>query len=522
MKSKITADMSYIKTVLKEHEIKIVNCRNLPHVKNLLYSTARIFPSVVSDAYSRISFLYKSVPVHKFIDSLSFCLNSPLYASTSTNVSTRSNSSYALKLLTKLKGIHQNEKELFHQICWLIEIVTKGKLYDQMTIPVKPLLSSRPSSRLDSAGRARSTLALENKSKNISFAKIEGGFNNLTITNRPKSPHFVSIKNLYDIVNEFEQNQNLVNSLETLNFNIFETQKFFIRNEILPMISYTLFARRELADYFEKEILEKFIWSISEGCNKTIYYHNDLHASDLMQLCFYFLNKSKNVIKLKKIEEIAFLTSAMIVHYKHVGTNNAYEIKTKSKIAKIYYNNSPIQNYIISQVFKNLNLDSFSKLTSKICEDEEKTFLNIIKKCILSTDSKKHEKYVKIVTKKIQLQEKLFTEEDALREIFLNSDDIVLIFHGLYLANQGRPFVIAKKWSNCFIEEKYELKNRSEEENIDVGININFPNYKIDEINFINEILLPYFNSLNKLYFGFDEIIENMNSNLNYWINASN
>lgn len=86
---------------------------------------------------------------------------------------------------------------------------------------------------------------------------------------------------------------------------------------------------------------------ISEGYDRKVQYHNDVHAADVLQTAFFILynGKIKDKLKLKDVDIFAVLLSAICHDYKHLGLNNIYQINARSDIA-IKYNSKIIINTI--------------------------------------------------------------------------------------------------------------------------------------------------------------------------------
>jgi hypothetical protein len=82
--------------------------------------------------------------------------------------------------------------------------------------------------------------------------------------------------------------------IETHEFDIFELDSL-LKNKTLLTMATEIFSRR---DYFFKGFIEKdkftnFIKEITNGYNRNIPYHNDLHAADVFQTLNYMLITSE-------------------------------------------------------------------------------------------------------------------------------------------------------------------------------------------------------------------------------------
>jgi hypothetical protein len=83
----------------------------------------------------------------------------------------------------------------------------------------------------------------------------------------------------------------LLKDIDSFNFNIFELNKLVEKKTI----HYVLFEIFESFCYFDRHLDERryksFIYQISNGYNRDVPYHNDLHAADVLQTAFMFLIK---------------------------------------------------------------------------------------------------------------------------------------------------------------------------------------------------------------------------------------
>ena len=71
-----------------------------------------------------------------------------------------------------------------------------------------------------------------------------------------------------------------------------------------------------------------FLSKIYEGYRRDVEYHNDLHAADVMQMCFIMLTEGGMLEKaeLAALDALAILISAVCHDFGHDGFNNGFHV----------------------------------------------------------------------------------------------------------------------------------------------------------------------------------------------------
>lgn len=135
--------------------------------------------------------------------------------------------------------------------------------------------------------------------------------------------------------------------------------------------------------------LKKFFVEIREGY-KNVPYHNWVHAVDIYQFIFYFLESNKATIF--NNEEVLCLLIAAIAHdIGHNGFTNDFHIKTES----YYYvqsgpRNPPLEYHHFKTLLRIILKYPFVE------QLKEMKCLNMIKQMILSTDMSKHSQFMSL------------------------------------------------------------------------------------------------------------------------------
>jgi hypothetical protein len=130
----------------------------------------------------------------------------------------------------------------------------------------------------------------------------------------------------------------LLKQVDRFDFNIFELNEL-VEKKSLHYILYEIFDRY---NYFENMLDERkyknFIFKIIDGYNRSVSYHNDLHAADVLQTTFIMIEKGNliNKLSLSNSDVLGTLLAAACHDFKHNGFNNNYHMNFRSKIATRY------------------------------------------------------------------------------------------------------------------------------------------------------------------------------------------
>lgn len=110
--------------------------------------------------------------------------------------------------------------------------------------------------------------------------------------------------------------------------------------EILVIQAMKMFESLDLLKRFNiaPDKLSNFLFGLEANYIASNPYHNFFHGIDVLHCCWMYL-KSCNVVhqaKLRSLDILAFLISAVCHDLGHPGTNNNYQISTRSELSMIY------------------------------------------------------------------------------------------------------------------------------------------------------------------------------------------
>lgn len=122
-------------------------------------------------------------------------------------------------------------------------------------------------------------------------------------------------------------------------------------------------------------------------------YHNSCHAADVVQNLFFIMHKQDLVetCKMSPLDIFCVLISGAAHDMDHPGTNNLFEIKTRSKLAVLYNDISVLENHHAASFFFMLENEKHDcNILKHMSEEDRNSCRKQILENILCTDMSKH------------------------------------------------------------------------------------------------------------------------------------
>jgi hypothetical protein len=307
-----------------------------------------------------------------------------------------------------------------------------------------------------------------------------------------------------------------MNKIDKCDFNIFEVDQIlgkktsiYIAIEILNKFPFV-----ENNDV-PSDILKNFTSQIVEHYDRVnAIYHNDLHAGDVMQTSYtiFIQGDLKKKMKLKDLDIFALLVGALCHDYKHPGTNNLFQINTKSKYALRYNDTSVLEMYHLAQTFKELQHEDYN-IFKNFSPEEYRICRRRMIDGILATDMANHAKVLstmKTYTESYNIVkgenfEKIFQENDknkSLVKLFDKQQDMLnMIIHTADISNPGKPDKISGEWTKRVYGEFFIQGDMEKELNLPISTfcDRNTTNVNKAMIGFISFVVGPTIDTLTNL-----------------------
>ena len=345
----------------------------------------------------------------------------------------------------------------------------------------------------------------------------------------------ISLVNLQGKLNKANFDRKLIMEKE---FNIFEFEKIVGHKNVLPIMGRTMLESFGLIDeeIMPVEKLDPFLISVTEQYLTSTLYHNSLHGADITAtICLFFNNSNaEEVCHAQVIDLLSIIIAALGHDVGHPGLTNAFQINSSSEMAITYNDNSCLENFHLTKLFKTLRKDEHNIFEKLSTQDYKKIRKKMISE-ILATDMAIHgkvlnnirskipedllneaEKNKKAVIKKFELitdinnEETTNEEKQALFDYFIHSAD---------LGHNTKIFDISLRWVELLSEEFWLQGDKERQMNLSISFlcDRDTTNVPKSQVGFIGGFIIPSYNFLVIMFPTLYYTIENAKINLNKW-----
>jgi hypothetical protein len=220
----------------------------------------------------------------------------------------------------------------------------------------------------------------------------------------------------------------------------------------------------------------------------------------------------KKKMKLTHMDVFALLIAALCHDYKHPGTNNLYQINTRSKYAMRYNDTSVLEMYHIAQSFKELQHDDYN-IFINFSPEEYRICRRRMIDCVIATDMANHVKVLNTMKTKSESFninkgnnfEKIFQDnEDSKKMVKLfdkQQDMLNMIIHSSDISNPGKPDKISALWTKRVYGEFFVQGDLEKKQNLPISnfCDRNTTNINKAMIGFISFVVGPTIDTLTNL-----------------------
>eukprot|EP00349_Pseudokeronopsis_sp_Brazil_P002326 CAMPEP_0202972114 /NCGR_PEP_ID=MMETSP1396-20130829/33502_1 /ASSEMBLY_ACC=CAM_ASM_000872 /TAXON_ID= /ORGANISM="Pseudokeronopsis sp., Strain Brazil" /LENGTH=215 /DNA_ID=CAMNT_0049702179 /DNA_START=1064 /DNA_END=1711 /DNA_ORIENTATION=- len=176
-------------------------------------------------------------------------------------------------------------------------------------------------------------------------------------------------------------------------------------------------------------------------------YHSSIHAADVVQNVYYYLNEggAYEKCKITTLDLAALFISSAAHDVDHPGNNNVFEQKKRSKLATLYNDVSVLENHHAATLFFLLEEEQCNILENVKGDDYSKIRKYMIDN-ILYTDMSKHF----LFTAELK---GLPGKEDYDIAGKHKPDVMKALVHAADIGNPARPFDLCKEWALRILSE---------------------------------------------------------------------
>jgi hypothetical protein len=384
--------------------------------------------------------------------------------------------------------------------------------------------TSQSSSR--SGSRRSSRRDEDNLSKDFKKRLTQASVETQPISLKVYARHMRPLAKAKEITTVMDLNENLTELLEQVgdwDFNTLELANY--TSEPLTETGIYVFSILEFNESFNisKEVTKKFLAGIESRYSDANYYHNSLHAADVMCSVVFLVHKGLQLCySLLEIDIFALVVAALAHDVGHPGVNNAYLIATTDVLALQYNDQSVLENMHCSTLFKILQRADCNILAN-ITKGDQLTFRKIVIKTILATDLQKHFEMVKTFRARMEETELPSLEDEKFR---LNA--LELCVKCADLGHGAKKVSLHKEWSGLITKEFYAQGDLEAKHGLPVSsLNDRSGVVSTSQIGFLNALVKPLFEIWEDFVRKFSEETEselavltcmnNIRENLAFW-----
>jgi len=280
-------------------------------------------------------------------------------------------------------------------------------------------------------------------------------------------------------------------------------------NEMLALMEF-MFSELNLVEEFNIDVpvLKRFLQAIKDNYNNNPF-HNFRHSFCVTQMLYGILHTTKVVEKLKPVDKLILLISAIGHDLDHPGFNNAYQINARTDLAIIYNDQSPLENHHCAVLFTLLRE---TNVLANLPDAAYREFRKGVIKCILATDMAKHGELMASFKKAAYN----FSFDDPEHKSLL----LQMIMKCADISNEVRPADVAEPWVDCLLEEFFAQSDREKREGLPWAPFMD--REKVTKANaqvgFIQFVMIPLFELVSKVLPNMEEpIMKPVRQALNYY-----
>ena len=221
-----------------------------------------------------------------------------------------------------------------------------------------------------------------------------------------------------------------------------------------PLLHIIFFALGEF-DLFstldlDESSISSFSRCIEKGYRSSNTYHNQIHATDVVQATSHLLLHSQ-AAKFNNLERFSLIIAAAIHNNDHPGVNNSYLINTEDQLALAYNDQSPLENHHVATAFVVMSKENCN-ITKNFGPDDRKRFREICISTVLATDMAKNFEIVGQFKNLVQSDPEKCIKWDNKEHVDLVMKMILKLGD---VSHPARKFATHYKWSQRCVEEFY-------------------------------------------------------------------
>ncbi|GMH46197.1 hypothetical protein BSKO_14165 [Bryopsis sp. KO-2023] len=251
-------------------------------------------------------------------------------------------------------------------------------------------------------------------------------------------------------------------------------------------------------------------------------YHNFYHCSDVTHACYRFVILTLNKALLSKVEKFALMVAALCHDMDHPGYNNAFLVNSKHELARVYNDNSVLENRHVSCLYTLVAENEKANIFGLLDDATWKEVRSMVIQAILHTDMVHHFPMVSKIEVFFELHSAALRTGDF-TNIFSSAEDRVfllnMLLHCADISNPVKPLEICKKWADRVLGEFFRQGDLEREKGLSISpmCNRETTSKAASQINFIEFIVAPLYFHVAKIFPELSAAVLNLWDNRRLW-----
>ncbi|GLC43173.1 hypothetical protein PLESTB_000855000 [Pleodorina starrii] len=232
--------------------------------------------------------------------------------------------------------------------------------------------------------------------------------------------------------------------------------------EELVKLAYDIFiVSGAMADYeLQPKVLRNFLTAVASHY-QSIPYHNFNHVCHVLQATYLLSTLTRAVNILSPLERLALLVAALCHDLDHDGHSNSFHVNSGSELARIYNDQSVMENHHCAMTFAIMSRTDCN-LLGVLRPEEQRAARKLIISAILCTDMANHF----AITQEFQKHSTAYEPDNEADRLLL----IKMILHAADIGNAVRPFHVNHAMSKR-VHREFEAQSQEE---VALGLPVTF------------------------------------------------
>ncbi|XP_061900682.1 cAMP-specific 3',5'-cyclic phosphodiesterase 7B-like isoform X1 [Entelurus aequoreus] len=243
------------------------------------------------------------------------------------------------------------------------------------------------------------------------------------------------------------QAEHMLSKVGSWNFDVFFFDRLTNGNSLVTLMCH-IFNVYGLVHHFQLDMvkLHRFLSTVQSDYHSQNPYHNAVHAADVTQAMFCYLQDPRLAEQLSPLDVFLGLMAAAAHDVDHPGVNQPFLIKTRHHLASLYQNTSVLESHHWRSTVGMLRE---SRLLSHLPADVSQGIERQLGSLILATDISRQNEFLLTFREHLDNQDldlQLASHKHFILQIGLKCADV---------CNPCRVWELSKQWSERVCEEFY-------------------------------------------------------------------